>query len=465
MLRCVSLTLAIACSLVLLRIGLTAPRRLPINYNEGWNAYHQAALIAGQPLYPSPAGFFLTNYPPLSFYIVAAAGVLVGDVMLAGRLLSLLAFAIWTIALAATARLLRCSASESAFAAVLFAVHMLVFIDYYVGVNDPQIMAHAIASLAVPLLLREPRTRWSLFPCALLLVVSVFTKHNLVVMPIACVAWLMIFDRRAAWMLSLYGAVLAILALAACVALFGPGFVEHVLSPRGYTLGKLASMSAVWVPRMAVPLAGLAILLRRVPRDRQAAFAILLAAIATFIGLLSLGANGVFWNAMFDADWALCLAAAIALNRLAPAGLDSQRLRIVTVAAYLAIPLGVVASRANVHWGSPRYWLDPRWSEAASAARDIEFFEQHPGPALCEDLAFCYWAGKAAEVDFFNMQERIHREPSRGDELVRLVEARHYGAVQLDTPGRDLGARFRDALERHYRVDHVEQWGAFLVPR
>ena len=74
MLRWVALTLAVACSMVLFRIGVIAPRRIPLNYNEGWNAYHTAGVLAGQPLYPSPAGLVLTNYPPLSFYFVAAAG-------------------------------------------------------------------------------------------------------------------------------------------------------------------------------------------------------------------------------------------------------------------------------------------------------------------------------------------------------------------------------------------------------
>ena len=465
MLRWVALTLAVACSLVLFRIGVIAPRRIPLNYNEGWNAYHTAGVLAGQPLYPSPAGLVLTNYPPLSFYFVAAAGALVGDVMLAGRLVSLVSFLVWTISLSASARLLGCSRSESAFAAALFAVNVLVFTDFYVGVNDPQLLGHAIASLAVLLVLREPRTRGSLFACALLFSVSVFTKHNLMAVPLACVVWLMLFDRRAGWLLTLYGAFFAILALGACVTLFGPGFLEHLLTPRGYTFGKLAAMAAVWIPRMAVPLAGLVILLRLLPRDRHAAFGILIAAIATVVGLLGLGASGVYWNAMFDAEWALYLTSAIALNRLVPEGRGSKRLRGGTVAAYLAIPLATVALMANLRWGSPRYWLDPRWSEAASAAVDIKFLEQHPGPALCENLVFCYWAGKPVDVDVFNMQERIRREPSRADELVRLVESRYFSAMQLDRPGRDLGARFRDALERHYRVDHAEQWGAFLVPR
>src|SRR5436305_8374919 len=62
-----------------------------IQNNEGWNAYFADAAIGKVPLYPSPGQFITNNYPPLSFYIVDLVGRLVGDPVLAGRLLSLVA--------------------------------------------------------------------------------------------------------------------------------------------------------------------------------------------------------------------------------------------------------------------------------------------------------------------------------------------------------------------------------------
>src|SRR5215475_10109628 len=58
--------------------------------NEGWNAYFEAAAMGKMPLYPSADQLITNNYPPLSFYIVGLAGRLVGDPVLAGRLLSLI---------------------------------------------------------------------------------------------------------------------------------------------------------------------------------------------------------------------------------------------------------------------------------------------------------------------------------------------------------------------------------------
>jgi hypothetical protein len=177
------------------------------------------------------------------------------------------------------------------------------------------------------------------------------------------------------------------------------------------------------------------------------------------------GGEGVYWNAMFDAEWALCLTAALALNRFAPdSSATAAGARLGMAAAYVAAPVIVLAMSATIHWLSPRFWLDPRWSEAETAARDIDFVRRHPGPALCENLAICYWAGKSVEADFFNLQQRARREPGRTDALARAIEARRFAVVLVDDPGRDLGPAVARALREHYLVDHENQWGRFLVP-
>ena len=165
---------------------------------------------------------------------------------------------------------------------------------------------------------------------------------------------------------------------------------------------------------------------------------------------------------MFDADCALALTAALALERW-PASSGLRRLTIPT--AYLAVPALVLAMSATVHWLSPRFLFDPRWSETAAAAQDIEFVRRQPGAALCEDLAICYWAEKPAEVDVFNVRQRSRRESWRVETLARRVEAREFGVAQIEDEGRSLGPRFMEALQRNYRVDHAGQWGTFWVPR
>ena len=466
MLRWLSLGLAAACCLVLFRIGVTAPRHITLNANEGWNAYHAAGVIAGEPLYPSPPGLILNNYPPLSFYMVGALGAAIGDVMLAGRVLSLASFVVWTVALALTARRLGCAWDESAFAAAVFATHMLVFADYYVGVDDPQLLAHAVAAFAPFILLREPRSGWSLFACASLFTAGIFVKHNLVAIPLAAVIWLWWFDRPSGWRLMGFGALLGIAAFGVCALSFGPGFLEGLMTPRSSSIEKLMTMARQWIPVLVIPVAVLAMLIPRVTRDRQVAFGVTLAAVSILVALSSFSQAGIYWNTTFDAAWALSLTAALALSRLPPVGrMAAGRVRVAIVAGSLAAPAFVVAGSASIHWGSPRFWLDPRWSEVASTANEVDFIAAHPGPVLCENLALCYWAGKPAEVDFFNLGEWIQRKPRSEEELLRRVESRRFSAAQIDDPTHDLGARFDDAMQRRYVLDHKGRWGSLLVPR
>src|ERR1035437_8306006 len=61
--------------------------KVPINYNDGWNAYHVAQAIAGQPLYQN----ILTpiTYPPFSFYILAFFVKIFGNPLITERLVSI----------------------------------------------------------------------------------------------------------------------------------------------------------------------------------------------------------------------------------------------------------------------------------------------------------------------------------------------------------------------------------------
>ena len=463
-----ALLLAATCLLLVLRTALIIRLHIPINWNEGWNAYHTTDLVMGRPLYRGSTGFFFNNYPPLSFYIVAAWGWLLGDQMLAGRSLSLLALIGWAWLLALTAKRLGCRWSEAAFAALLLLASLFLFNVFNVGVNDPEFLGHVLQALGLFILLREPRTPWSLVSCAVLFAAGVFVKHLLIALPIAAVVWLMVFDRRAAWRLMAVGSLLAVAGLAASVAMFGPDFLIQLLSPRAYLPARAAAMSAEWVSRVLGLVLVSAVLARRYLRDPRVALALLYAGLATVLGLALFGGDGVYWNNMFDAEWALCLTAALALNRLPAATIErdtDHRVRLGLVTACLAVPVAMTAMGAQIHWGSPRYWLDPRWFEAETAASEIAFIRSQPGPVLCEQLSLCFWAGKPVEADFFGLHQRVRRDPSRADELARQVEARRFAVAQLDIPTQYLGPRFEEAMRQNYRIDHQNEWGVFWVPK
>jgi hypothetical protein len=447
--------LAAVCLLTLVRTVLTMVRRIPLNFNEGWNAYHTADIVAGRPLYPDLAGAFFNNYPPLSFYVIAPLGRALGDQVLAGRIVAFVSLIAWIALVVVAARRLRCSWTSAAFGGLVLAVSMFVFSSFYVGVNDPQIFGHALQMLGLVVLLRERRTMTSLAAGAVLLAAGVFVKTNLIALPIAAVVWVWIEDRSDAWWLVAFGALAGAAGVAVCLAMFGPQFAAHVLSPRAYIPAKAALMSWQWLRRMILPVAAVVWLARKSPDDRGARFVVTFSAASMLVGMLFAGGDGVYWNTMFDADCALAMAAAVVFDRASN--------RFPVIAAFLAAPALVVMTTATIHWLSPRFWFDPRWSEAATAAADVDFVRRHAGPALCEDMVLCYWADKPVELDVFNTRQRARNESWRVETLIRRLNAREFGVAVIDDDGRSLGPQFMNALRHNYHLDHSSQWGVFWV--
>ena len=456
-LRVACAVLALACVPALMRTVLSVPLHLSLNYNEGWNAYHTLDVARGAALYGRSGGLFFNNYPPLSFFIVAAFARVLGDPIVAGRWLSLAAFLAWTIVLARAAVVFGCRRREAWFAALLFAATTLLFTDY-VGIDDPQLLGHAVAGAALLLIQRRPRTALHLGGGALLLSAAVFIKGNLIALPLACVAWLLITDRRAGWRLLTMGAVCGAIGYAACAVIFGPAFFSQIIEPRAYLPLKGLWMGLQWMARWSAALALLWITSRRRQTDDGVRFCEIYVCLAGLFGLVLSGGAGINWNVLFDANWALCLSAAVVLNRWRAPGAA-------LVAAYLLVPAIAVAAGARQEWRSIGYWLAPRAAEAASAGQGIDFLARHDGPALCEDLALCFWAKKPVEVDVFNTQQRIQRGRVDAAALTRLVEDRYFSAVQMETSPRDLGSGATEALRTYYRIDHEGVSGSYLLPR
>jgi hypothetical protein len=454
--------LATGCAIGLVRVVSTVGAIVPFDPNEGWNAYHAAAAMAGGSPYPPTQSFMTNNYPPLSFYLVGALGRAISDMIVAGRLLSFAAFLAIAGCIVAALRLMACSTLEAAFGGLVFAACLLLNSDY-VGMNDPQLLGHAIAMAAFLLVLRQPRDMLTLVAAALLFTLAFFIKHNLIVLPLAVTAWLALYDRKSALKLALAGAMFLAAGLIAFRLIYGFDVFGTLQSARVFALRDLAVNLLSWLIWGLLPLVVAALLFAIRRDDEQIVLCSLYAATSFAVGASYFGGAGVDVNAMFDADIALALVAGLALNRFSGRGAAYTG---AVVAAYL-LPLAVgLWSMFSGDWLDKDYWLHPMRDEAAMAKDDILFLRAHDGPALCETLAYCYWAGKAPEVDVFNTGQQFATHARSDDTLVRMIDARRFTAMQFDTfTPFALGDRVRQAVARAYRIDHKNDDGVFLVPR
>jgi hypothetical protein len=439
------LVMAAMTAALLARNVLAIPLHVPLDPNEGWNAYHAAAAWHG--LYPPPPSLMINNYPPSSFPVIAALGQLTGDNIIAGRIVSLLAFLAIAGGIVWLLRRMGCATAQAVFGALMFTAALLIGSNY-VAMDDPQLLGHAlqIAGLAM-LMSQKPSVLWA----ALLLTAGLFVKHNLLAMPLAALLWLSSQDRRAA--LKLLGAMSGFGVASLVLSHFLFGFqLSALASARIYGLANLATVGGLFL-QWSVPAIGFAVWLAiRFRDDEWVRFVTLYCATALVIGTVFSAGDGVDANIWFDAVIALALAAGLMQSRF--------RAGIGAVAGWvLVLPLAVFLA---LHFDDDNFAYTPAFR--AQAARDIGFLKT--GPALCEQLTLCYWSGERDPVDVFNVGQQIATARRSPAALTALLEARHFRALQFDTlEPFALGPAVRTALLRNYRIDHEDDNGVFFRPR
>lgn len=458
-LRVLTVALAAGCLLGLVHIVCVIGLPVPFDPNEGWNAYFaHAAMTTGSP-YPPPQGLMFNNYPPLSFYLVGALGVLGGDAIIAGRVVALASLLAVASGIAAAARLMGCSRLEAAFAALFFAAGLMLTSDY-AGMDDPQLLGHAIAMGGLVLALREPRTPRLMVAAAALFTLAFFVKHNLIVLPAALGLWLLLANRRLGITFVASGLIFFLVGLGLFREAFGFGLIGQIASARSYALADLWAGLLSWLPWATVPLGGAGVLLTLHRHDRDVLFCAIYGAVAVAAGVFFLGGAGVDANALFDAEIALALAAGVLMNRL------SGRLHQTVAAALYAVPLAIGVWSVDDDWRDGDFWLHPMAQERAAAAHEIALIRGAHGPVLCEMLSLCYWAGKPAEVDVFNTEQAYLAGARSDTALARAVATGHYALIQLEqSEAFPLTPDIKRALDARYRVVRSDDDRVFLIPR
>src|SRR5579863_893068 len=218
---------------------------LPLDPREGWNAYH-ALNAFGAALYPRLPSMMYNNYPPLSFVIAGGLGRLLGDNIVAGRLIALVSTAGTAVCIGRVARSMGCRNLEAAFSASLFLAGPWLLSEF-AGIDDPQMLGQVIGCAGFALVLRVSARGRAIRSGALLLSLAGFVKPIFVAQPFALLIWLAIYEPRNALRLAVYGLVFAGLGIAAADRIYGTTLVEHMMSSRVYDLPAMLSHPGTWL--------------------------------------------------------------------------------------------------------------------------------------------------------------------------------------------------------------------------
>lgn len=438
------------------------PLHVSMNYNEGWNAYFaQVAMGHGGVLYPAAESMLTNNYPPLSFYIVGVAGWLIGDNIVAGRLISLLALAVVSLNVYRLGRWLGAPPRLALLGACVFLLGAYAVMHDYIAINDPQFLAYAfVTSGALAFLNTSGQRLWrGMLLSTLLMMLGGLVKHSEISLPLALCTWAVFYDRRRLGVFLACALLMAAVASGLAYSIWGEPMVAGIF--HGHRLMKVHS--GVLQISHDLPfllsyliLAGFA---AAVTRLRHQAFLVLIyISWSLLIGFWMLTGYGVNQNVMCDAvialAWASILFAMTFERSQAPVFMLGW------CAPSLAILLMVLPSMGCglfVYLSHPRLRDMSVITNAPQWERLYQTLSLAHGEVACETLAVCYWAKKPMEVDFFNYGQKLLTGAVRPDApngLRDKLDRRSYEYVVIDMallPRDRLPPFLMETLFRNYK--------------
>jgi hypothetical protein len=422
--------------------------RQPLNYNEGWNVYFVAKVLAGQPLYIPLDSFPLTplNYPPLSFFIVGALSALTGDILLTGRIVTLLSSALVAAAVYGIVKNATGKTAAGLFAGLFWICLMVRFAPARLVLYDPQMLAHAFSTGALWLYSRwrgevTPGRAWLL---AALCCIGIFVKHLVVAVP-AALAVVLFLENRGAFRRFAAGGIVVSAVFAAGWLSYGgsnviPNFMDTGRPVQNARL--LYRMAQMFARRFLLVVFAPFFWLLAKFRVEWTAYLVYFG-ISFAIGAYTSRGVGVDINAWFD----LFIAAAILFGAVAAylplwSASESRWRPAILYSVVLSALLPLVSGLPSSLQRSLDYGRLRRSQEAYR--RDVALLRSIPGPALFESLLLGYDAGKEILVDPINSAQMITMGRIRESLLTDAIKGRQFGAIVLDADLDDAlcGARY-----------------------
>jgi hypothetical protein len=410
---------------------------IEIAQNEGWNAYHADAAMGAAPLYPPTDTLIVNNYPPLSFYVVGGLAQVFGDALYVGRVLSLIAVVTLGGLIAALIRQLGAGGAGAAVGGLWFVAIMARSFARFVGMDDPELVGHALMMGALVWFMAREAHGKSVVPPILAMAAAGFYKHNIVAVPLTALIWLAIKDWRRAAVPIAIGAGAAALGLTLCVAIYGDVFLANLFTTRVYRvmraingLGRLQ-----WI-LPALALWGMWVAAER--RSRAARFTTLFVAVAFVAYVIQWSGEAVLDNAQFDLVIATAVGLGLAYDRV---GKTVFRQRYSETAARAIVVLVVAARLLATLRIEPALVLfrpDYRAQYFANAqvVRDeAARITKIAGPVACDFKVVCRLAGKPFSYDDFRAEMLVATGASGGLDEQGLMRAHGLTYVRNDPRG------------------------------
>jgi hypothetical protein len=452
---CVWITLGILSAFSLVTFYYPMVRafyQFEINYNEGWNVYNTQTAMLHLPLYYPKYGWTSVNYPILSFYLVGYVSHLIGDYLLTGRLISLVALLVSCVLVGLIVKKLTGGWGPAAFAAVFCLGLSCSRIPSYVGADDPQMLAHPFFLFGLWLYMAAPPTTMQIAGLTSLFALGGNIKQNLLPVPISVLSDLFLTSSSKAVRFIVFGVLFLGLSIVVNIVVGGSFFFSHLLTSRAYSLVKLRQGFFSFYSPLGQPLAISAFWSIWQLQNRQARVIAFYFFSSLLIGMAFGGGAGVANNTFFDNFFAMSIIMGACLDLLWKAPIPSfgkgGRWRfLVPVLLYSSVVVTFVPWGVNM----PKLLSELPERQRLYVA-EVSFLVEQPGPAICESLIMCYDAGKPFIFDPWNATRLVRLGKLDSNEIVKQIAEKKYGAFQTDTSV-DLKTTERFPEDVLYAVD------------
>jgi hypothetical protein len=439
--------------------------KVEIDYNEGWNSFYSSKAIHESSIYRNLSNWTTVNYPPLSFYINGLMGLLLKDVVLAGRLVSLLSLLFITYMVGYMIYKSSGAIYESLFAAFFCLASIACFATYYVAMFDPQLLGHVFTLLAMAIYCLDfdgVQKAGRLALIALLCALGLLIKHSIIAVPIAISIDILLRSRKIFIRWSLACTAIAIITIMLSLIIFGREIIAQLAFPRTFSVSKLLLDTIRFGVKVGIPIIVLIPWLFHVAKiDRMRIYYIYLIA-GIFIGVLAVGGSGVDVNLFFDSYIALPFLIGFFLidyNNSRLSKIYSSKLIHITVPYLLLAGIILISVLKISRIGSSNEVLYGIWRpgilnkiDALEQAHisDSKAISQYDGPILCENLMLNYLSGKPFVYDPFYMGEAIVKGKIDESEILRLIESGYFVIIQLKS-----GANLPNTVMRYGEVKKI----------
>lgn len=422
---------------------------IEVDYNEGWNAYNaQAATHAA--LYSPKYSWTTVNYPAVSFYLIGYLSRFLGDPVMIGRLLSLVALLISCVLVALIIKRVTTRWGPAIFGASFCLGLIGATAPVYIAMDDPQMLAHPFFLFGLFLYLGGPVSDAIIFTISALFVLGGNIKHNLIPAPIALFVDLLLVSKAKAVRFVLFSGVFLAASIIISQRVGGAYFVSKILTPRVYSIRQalLATAHAYGYIQIPLIISG-AWAIRQLPSKKLRVIAFYFFA-SLLIGIAFAGGDGVGVNAYFDNFLAISIIMGIVLDSLSEANISLlQRGSPWRSVLPLFLFVGVLFAHLNTGHIIDRRRFDELGSEERQFKQEVDILAAQPGPALCESPLRCFYAGKPFVFDEFNSAQLMKFNKLNKQEMLTQIEQRRFGAIQVYNPP-SLPNDFMDAINRYY---------------